>query len=72
MSFILVILILAILVFNAWMLLDCICRTHTSFGNTFGVAEGKYDKAIWIVLILAGAKLLSIGAIAYYLVIKRQ
>jgi hypothetical protein len=72
MTFIIVTMAILMLLFCAWMLLDCICRSQSLFGNTFGIAEGKYDKMIWIVLILVSAKLFAIGAIAYYLVIKRR
>ncbi|MCD4779987.1 MAG: hypothetical protein K8S27_05485 [Candidatus Omnitrophica bacterium] len=60
-----------LMVFTALMFFDCLRRKSGSFNNVFDVHSGKYDKIIWLAIIIFSAKLFSIGGIAYYVFEKR-
>jgi hypothetical protein len=49
---------------------DCIRRKNTDF-KTHLLPGGKYEKVVWLVLILVSARLFAIGSIAYYLLVVR-
>jgi hypothetical protein len=49
---------------------DCIKRKNTDF-KTRLLPGGKYEKVVWLVLILVSARLFAIGSIAYYLMVTR-
>lgn len=49
---------------------DCIRRDKEQFGSIF-TSEGKYEKFLWIIVIILSAKLFGIGAIAYYVFLRR-
>jgi hypothetical protein len=56
------------LVFWVWMFVDCIRREHLNFGSIF-TPGGRYEKLVWLgILAITGI----IGAIAYFLVLKRR
>jgi predicted membrane channel-forming protein YqfA (hemolysin III family) len=50
---------------------DCIMRKNSDFKTQF-LPDGKYEKVVWLILILISARLFAIGSIAYYLMIVRK
>lgn len=58
----------ALLFFSACMFWDCLKRDPKDFSNRFGWGDGKHDKVIWLLLIIFGVQLLSVPALAYYLI----
>lgn len=49
---------------------DCIRRKKSDF-KTRLLPGGKYEKVVWLVLILISARLFAVGSIAYYLLVVR-
>ena len=60
-----------LLIFNAAMFIDCIRSAPSTLGNTFGIAGGQYDKAIWLILMVIRWKV-PVAALFYVLLIKRR
>ena len=50
---------------------DCLRRAHDSFHTTI-TPNKEYEKFLWIVVIVLTAKLWGVGAIAYYLYVKKR
>lgn len=50
---------------------DCIMRKNSDFKTQF-LPDGKYEKVVWLILILISARLFAIGSIAYYLMVVRK
>ena len=50
---------------------DCLRRDHASFPTTI-TPKKENEKFLWIVVIVLTAKLWGVGAIAYYLYVKKK
>ena len=50
---------------------DCIRRKNSDF-KTQLLPGSKYEKVVWLVLILVSARLFAIGSIAYYWMVVRK
>ena len=62
------VLFMLVLAFWVWMFIDCIRREHLNFGRIFSPG-GRYEKLVWLgILAFTGI----IGAIAYFLAVKRR
>ncbi|NQT03604.1 MAG: PLDc N-terminal domain-containing protein [Planctomycetes bacterium] len=57
-------------IFSLIMLIDCLKRPTSKFYNPL-TKEGEYDKLIWAVAIVLSFSFYFVGAIVYFVVIKR-
>lgn len=57
-------------IFSLVMLVDCLKREHSQFGNPLTI-NGEYDKLIWGAAIIASFWFYFLGAIIYFFVVKR-